>query len=523
MRGFGKTKGETSIMKKLFTFLLVAIAMTTFFTQSSKGQTTYEIIYWDNHTHASNVPYCACDSIKCVPPAGATGVTWFAAGAPETYHGDTLVLASGFNGQVDCFFTGGVKNLRLCPLTTPILPSFAPTYMVCGVETITLDAENYSQYAFNSYLWSNGATTKTITVGAGTYSVTISNVCGSIIHSTTITEFNPNAPDLGPDLTVCHGSTVVLDPGTGFSHYSWLPAITNDTILYANADGMYIVQTTNAVGGCVDRDTIIVTFLQPTPHTICYVEFDTLSFKNRIVWSTPPANAASINIYDEISAGVYSLIGAVPNTQTSFIHMGSSPQNMSNSYKIAVIDTCGNESSKSAFHKTITLLSTYDQLADTYGFTWSAYQGLSVATYYLYGLTATNQAIQIGSVPGNSYFYNYTNPSSLFVKYFVAFLTPTCSNKTDYLVKSNLVQSVIAGIEENVQAELKIYPNPAKEKIYIETNETEFSVEIINMYGQVVIQERNKKEIDIRVLSSGTYMVQLTGKTYNIQKTIIVY
>ena len=85
--------------KSLSGFVLI-LAIALLLTSNETTATNYQIIKWDDHSNASNVPYCQSDSIKCVPPAGVTGVYW----APAlTTHGDTLVLQTGFNGQVSCF------------------------------------------------------------------------------------------------------------------------------------------------------------------------------------------------------------------------------------------------------------------------------------------------------------------------------------------------------------------------------------------------------------------------------------
>lgn len=90
----------------------------------------------------------------------------------------------------------------------------------------------------------------------------------------------------------------------------------------------------------------------------------------------------------------------------------------------------------------------YDENTNTYGFTWSKYNGLSVSDYNLYGILPNNAIVLLGTVPGNQFFFNLVNPNPVFVKFFVAFFIPSCSNKTDYLVKSNLVSSFGTGIDD---------------------------------------------------------------------------
>ena len=79
-------------------------------------------------------------------------------------------------------------------------------------------------------------------------------------------------------------------------------------------------------------------------------------------------------------------------------------------------------------------------------------------------------------------------------------------------------------IEEPPTTEdVTIFPNPANEKINIQTTETEFQIELINIYGQVVLKEKNTKEINVSKFSQGTYILRLSGEQFSIQRKVIIY
>jgi uncharacterized protein YjdB len=108
-------------------------------------------------------------------------------------------------------------------------------------------------------LWSNGATTPTITVtpnATTSYSVTYSNN-GTASGSGTVT-VNP-LPTIngGQDQTVCQGALVTLS-GTGGASYTWDNGITNGVAFVANATTTYTVTGTNA-NGCTNTDQVTVT------------------------------------------------------------------------------------------------------------------------------------------------------------------------------------------------------------------------------------------------------------------------
>ncbi len=92
---------------------------------------------------------------------------------------------------------------------------------------------------------------------------------------------------------------------------------------------------------------------------ICMVTVDLETGKNMVVWEkTHNVGTASFNVYREKidKAGEYDLIGNVNyNDITQFVDLNSMPENRQYLYKISTIDTCGNESALSKWHKTLFL------------------------------------------------------------------------------------------------------------------------------------------------------------------------
>ena len=77
--------------------------------------------------------------------------------------------------------------------------------------------------------------------------------------------------------------------------------------------------------------------------------------------------------------------------------------------------------------------------------------------------------------------------------------------------------------ENELLKAIKVYPNPAQEYINLKTNSNEFTIEILNIVGQVLIREKSKKVIDIQTLSAGTYFVKVKTGEIEYQQKIIVY
>jgi uncharacterized protein YjdB len=153
-------------------------------------------------------------------------------------------------------------------LTTPTPPTVSVnSTSICAGQSVTLTATPST--AGGTYLWSNGATTPTITVtpnATTNYSVTYSNN-GTANGSGTVT-VNP-APTIngGQDQTVCAGTSVTLN-GTGGATYTWDNGITNGVAFVANATTTYTVTGTNA-NGCQGTDQVTVTVnASPTVNAI---------------------------------------------------------------------------------------------------------------------------------------------------------------------------------------------------------------------------------------------------------------
>jgi len=129
---------------------------------------------------------------------------------------------------------------------------------VCPGTPVTLFADTPG-----SYLWSNSATTPSITTdSAGTYWVRSSTgTCSMQIDTVHI--LNATIPvNLGQDTAFCTGNSITLDPAVlPGSTVTWSTGYTGPAIT-VTATGTYWVTVTN--GSCISRDTIHV-IVNPAP------------------------------------------------------------------------------------------------------------------------------------------------------------------------------------------------------------------------------------------------------------------
>ena len=503
--------------KKLL-FLIVGIIL------SINVYATNETLYTINLSSSPTVDiktYCIDgDSITIIAPVVGT----------FTLPGGTIVdgvdritiLKSSltmYNGDWGFSHSGGANNKDWQMYFVSPMVTYWSGMLInyCGPMVLTPQQDSVKA----SIAWTKPvpSTAASITVPQSTtdvwYVVEATNACNIVEDSIHVIP-NPNIPNLGIDDTLCAGTIQTLDAGGGYDNYLWSNGSTIQTIT-VDSIGTYTVSVTDLMG-CVLTDSIQVIFSQPTSEQICYVEFDIASWKNNIVVPPAPANADSVRFYKEISLGVWKFMGNAEKNTTHFVDINSAPQNQSYSYKITVVDTCGNESDSSSFHTTITLLSTYDEGTNTYGFTWSAYHGLTVSEYKLYGIFPNNTTALLGTVPGNQFFFNLVNPNPAFVKFFIGFDTPGCGAKTTVLVKSNWVSS-LTGIKEVEKINFSIHPNPVKDFVSIEINAVNFTVQISNIFGQVLLSESNTKTLDISQFPSGIYFISvITEKSVSTKR-----
>lgn len=197
-------------------------------------------------------------------------------------YGQGLIAAQSFGTAMIHFKSAGTAKI-VCTVYYPCgkvsdtllvnvnMPSInlGPDQQLCSGSSILLDPGS----RFLSYLWQDSSTAPTYRVTrAGTYHVTAvvpSNGTSTAIKvSDTIVITQSPEFNLGPDQTICAGSTVILDPGSAFTNYRWQDGSTNQTfnvfqtVPEAGVTHHYSVTATDQCGLPVSDD-INITFTLP--------------------------------------------------------------------------------------------------------------------------------------------------------------------------------------------------------------------------------------------------------------------
>ncbi|MCU0434062.1 MAG: T9SS type A sorting domain-containing protein [Bacteroidia bacterium] len=157
--------------------------------------------------------------------------------------------SSGWSANISC------PNQPLATISANGPLSFCPG------GNVTLTAAPNS-----TYLWSNGATTQSITASTtGSYWVTVTNV-NNCTATSNIINVNANASITGSvvangPLTFCQGSSVTLTAGGG-SSYVWSNSATGSMLNVTQSGNYYAVVSS---GTCVDTTSVIAVTVNPLP------------------------------------------------------------------------------------------------------------------------------------------------------------------------------------------------------------------------------------------------------------------
>jgi hypothetical protein len=137
----------------------------------------------------------------------------------------------------------GADTINLVVVPNPTV-NLGNDTLFCSNLGLTLDAG-----PGNTYAWSTGATSQTISLSAGgTYSVTVTNA-GNCSAVDTIVVANGVVPqvNLGPNVQLCPGQSITLDAGTQATLYLWSTGAVTQTIT-VNSSGTYWAVVTTDCG-----------------------------------------------------------------------------------------------------------------------------------------------------------------------------------------------------------------------------------------------------------------------------------
>ena len=307
----------------------------------------------------------------------------------------------------------------------------------------------------------------------------------------------------------------VLFPGNDVTGF--LPG-TGEPLVFGNFEnGLYYLIAVNgwtgeSYDGCyfiTDGDS----FYSNIEDSICLVTVDTTINKNIIVWETTDDNRISHhNVYRD-GFDDFELIGSLPYNSTdsvvTYVDMTSNPTQRSYTYKISVVDTCGNEIIGYKSHKTIHLMYQFNEQQNYSNLEWSDCEGVDFSRYYLYRKINNDIFTLIDSVPNSITSYTDINPPVGDLSYMIGVDNV---NGCLYDINSNVKISALGNDEIKVKV-YNIFPNPTSSKFTIIGISVNDKIILTDMFGNSINVMINGNVIDMSNLSSGMYILYIKGKS----------
>ncbi|MCU0432498.1 MAG: FG-GAP-like repeat-containing protein [Bacteroidia bacterium] len=374
-------------------------------------------------------------------------------------------------------------------------------------------------------------------VSSDTLSLTVNPlpVAPGSITGTALVNICPTATGVSYSVpAISNASTYVwtLPPGATLASGSGTNSITVDFAANAQSGGISVF----GQNACGNGDTAFfsIGFAQVTPSDVCLVTVDSNSQYNRVVWEKPVAtDIDSFFIFREITANVYVQVGAVDYDSLS-VFVDSVYQPLANPnvtyhrYKIASVDSCGNQSPQSVHHRTLFLQSNVG-VGGVVNLSWSQYEGAVVSFYrILRDSTNNGQWEVIDSVSGNNTLYTDINPPVSAavnnIRYKLQTVWLVSCNPTRNIVtsESNLgdVPRILFSVAEfGLGGQVFVYPNPSDGNFAVTCpySETGYRLAVYDAPGRLVYTQdvesrnlsrgQNRIDLPLAQLASGTYFL----------------
>jgi len=409
--------------------------------------------------------------------------------------------------------------------------SFSVFSANCGNADGFVTATVFGGVGPYSYSWSSGGSNTTeagLAAGIYTLDVTDANSC-------TVSSLVAMSEAGGPTVSVVsivetecgfqNGSIdVEATGGTGTYTYFWSNTATTQDVSGVGS-GSYEVTVTDQ-SNCSGVAVAEIPAVVPDIQDLCLVTVDTLAGTNLVVWEKPVVQGGieSYNIYRETSQfGVFQFLANQPYaTLSQFTDPVADPMVRSWRYKVSVVDTCGNESAMSSYHKTIHLvLSSFGN--DVY-LSWDHYEGFAFPSYVVWRYTDQSGWVAAQTLPSNLTSYTDLSPTGTGLDYFIEAVPTSGCTSTNKAQDHNTTRSnrhtidvpnpdAISEIELN---DITISPNPTQGRFEITTAanfSSSWSIEVYGITGKSIMHVKGITDktykVDLSESESGVYLVRI--------------
>jgi hypothetical protein len=433
----------------------------------------------------------------------------------------------------------------VCGQTVSVSPS-GNTINGCVGGSITMrcttNAVNQTyQWNKNGIILGGETDDELITTSPGSYSVTVYSSGGcpvtSVAKQLTFNQAAPNAPIITSSGTLmgCVQDSITLTVSGSFANYLWNTGDTAQSIIVKQS-GIYSAIGFNNDGCNRQADPIAVNNSFVEAPAICMVTVDSVTGENLLVWEKPITNLIdSFIIYKEVSPFVYKRIISQPYSALSeVIDTASNPSMHDDVYKLVAVDTCGNFTLPSVFHRTIHL-QINPGIGTSRVLSWNNEAGF-VAPGYIVMRGKPGQMVQIDTISStqNSYIDNpdATTLANNDTCYRIDVLLPSggCNSTKSMTVRvrstsnnssnRNLAISGVGINDAAINESIEFYPNPVESSLLVKNynNQLISDIYVFSLIGAavdlpIVKTTASSAQIDCSSLTQGIYVLQI-GNTY---------
>jgi hypothetical protein len=438
---------------------------------------------------------------------------------------------------------------------------------ICGGESVTLTASGGS-----SYLWSNGATTQSISVSPNqttTYSVEVSNNGCSSVDEVTVSVTNLPELQIAGNTTVVYGESTTLTV-SGAESYSWSTGENSNSIT-VQPETTTTYEVIGFVNNCFTSASVTVvveSHVQASAgedQRICqgYEVTLTANGGSSYLWSTgattqsitvsPTSNATySVTVFDGPFQDTDSVNVMVdPNPNVSIVTGDEATILEGNFITISATGANTYQWSNGATQPNIVVSPSVTTTYEVIGYINDCYDEKAITVNVVPRVVAdagediticAEESAILTATGGDDYLWSTgeTTQSIEVRPEETTLYTVTVFNELDFDEASVMVivdqqcQSVIIGDEETDQTfAFLVHPNPVTETLFIQLNNimNVSTLQMFDMAGKLLFNQKVgeaneaysiEKEVDVRSFQSGLYFVRLMDDDQVITKKVVV-
>ena len=384
-----------------------------------------------------------------------------------------------------------------------------------------------------SFMWSNGvmdSINNNIVAGVYLLNVSDANSCNKAAIATIE---NIGGPIINIDSVkstscgnIAGGIYISVTGGAGSYTYSWNNGNTGQDLSNA-PKGAYSVSVSDAFNCTSILNALISGEPIPNPE-LCLITAEQGTSNNLLVWdkSTMPESVVGYKIYKEFNiTNKFDSIAYVPTDSLSeYVDKNSNFLARAYRYKITAVDSCGNESSKSQYHKTLHLTINQGLSPNIVNLIWDDYEGYGYSSFYIWRFTQSTGWQVIDSLPTILHMYTDNNaPNQGALAYYIEIRRDAGSCIAERVKNYNASRSNTASLrvgdftvikESGIEIKkgLSIYPNPSS-GVFTITAANGLNCVVYNTLGKKIKQLEFKtdvSEINLSNCANGVYFVETT-------------